>query len=125
MNTIIKKNNKVTYINLWHKGTDSVGKAFPNPTKNKYRWKSQTKFENNIIQLQRMSTYKKYNKIKHCKLCNEKNITKGVYSFNNVSWEDGLNHYIKKHNINVPKKFRDYVTNMKHIAILKFRNIGI
>ena len=125
MNTIIKKKNKATYINLWHAGTDSLGKKFPKPKNNKHRWKKQALFEENFNFLEQMSEYKKYKSPKHCKLCKEKNITKGVYYHNDIMWEDGLSHYVTKHNVNVPKKFRDYVTNMQNIAILKFKNIGI
>ena len=125
MNTIVKNKKKFTYINLFNiKGTDSLGKKFPEVKQNKNRWRKQKVFENNLIQLEKMSNHKNYSKPQHCKLCGEKNITKGIYSFKNIVWQDGLSHYITKHNVSIPKKFRDYVTNMQNIAILKFKNIG-
>ena len=125
MNTIIKKGRKFDYINLWHTGKDTLGKKFPIPKENKYRWTTQSLFEKNLKILQKMSHRKKYKNPKNCKLCSAKNITTGIYSFKNLVWEDGLSHYVNKHNTGIPKKFKNYVTNMENVSILRFKNLGV
>lgn len=125
MNTITHDNNSITYINLWRKGKDSLNKRFSTPIENKEKWKNQSIFEKNINYLQEFSNYSKYKKSSDCKLCKQKNITKGVYSFKNLAWEDNLEHYVKKHNVKVPQKFKKYVTNMNNISILKFKSFGL
>ena len=124
MNTITYNKNKLIYINLWQKGSDSMNKRFPKPIENKHKWKNQIIFEKNFNYLQQLSNYTKYNMSKHCKICNQKNITKGIYSFKNLAWEDGLQHYINKHNVKVPKKFNKYVTNMQNVSLFKFKSYG-
>jgi hypothetical protein len=124
MNTIINGKNKLTYINHYHKGSDALKKRFPRPISNNEKWKDQLLFEKNFNYLQKMSNYTKYKKPIHCKLCNQKNITKGVYNFKNLAWDDGLNHYITKHNVKVHTKFKKYVNNMKDISLFKFKSYG-
>lgn len=125
MNTVIKSKSKVNYINLWRNGKDSNGNNFPKPTENKKKWVNQSLFEDNLNILEKMSRRKKYSKPKHCKICSEKNITTGIYSFKNLAWENGLSHYIKKHNTNVPKEFKKYVNNMQDLSLFRFKNHGI
>ena len=125
MNTIINNGNKVNYINLWKNGKDANGIKFPTPKQNKNKWANQSLFETNLNLLEKMSTRKKYSAPKDCKLCSEKNITTGIYSFKNVVWENGLSHYIKKHNTSVPKEFKKYINNMQNSSLFRFKNYGL
>ena len=115
---IINKNNKIyKYESLWRSSInenkiDSNHKPFPYP-EIRNEWDNMIPFLHKLEAIQSYLVYaKKYEKSKKkdCLICNQKNITKGMYQIGNVYWEDGLEHYIEKHNIKPSEEFIDLIS---------------
>jgi hypothetical protein len=113
MNIIIKKNKEYKLIGYWDNNSyDSKGNKFIMP-KEREKWNGQEYFilqlEMVQILLNKIERFRKYEKNKDCLLCNEKNISSGRYIYKRYIWEDGLLHYIKKHNFQPSESFLDLI----------------
>lgn len=63
------------------------------------------------IQLDNNKQFIKYETPKHCLLCKIKNVSTKQYIYDNIIWEEGLCHYIEKHNINLSIQFKQFIFN--------------
>ncbi len=113
MNIIIRNNKEYKLIGYWDTdGYDSKGQKFISPKDNK-PWNGQESFIKQLelveILLKKMEHYKLYDEQKNCMLCKEKHISSGRYIWKKFIWEDGLLHYIKKHNFEPNEQFLDLI----------------
>lgn len=118
---IVNENNKIyKYEMFWRKDKkkityDSNNKQFPWPKDQsedkKFKNKEQfiNKYISTIIDLIDHGKFIRYDKFKHCLLCDKKNVTTGYFKINNIIWEDSLKHYVKKHNIQPSDDFIDFI----------------
>ena len=118
---IIKINNKsYKYEFLWRRDKnimvkDSNGNPLKYPTPCKDKWIQQDLFIKQLYLAQNNLKYdNKFTNLniddyKDCLICHKKNITTGLYSVNNIRWENGLEHYIKQHNIKPSNEFIDFI----------------
>lgn len=129
MNIINIDNIPYRYVFFWKNNIndtvlDSDNKPLLYPSHNENIWTDKDSFlnelqlmQNNLYQNKKWIPYDKKS-YKDCLLCDKKNITTGLYDINNIRWEDGLSHYIQKHNIKPPNGFIDftyrYVNNMRN-----------
>lgn len=118
----IKINKKIyKYEFLWRdslnvKIYDSDGKLLPFPEHHdKNKWSEKESFIQKLKDVERdlytKGKFKKYatKDYKDCLLCDKKNVTTGLFSVNNVRWENHVKHYIRRHNIKPSKDFIDYI----------------
>lgn len=61
----------------------------------------------------------------NCLLCDAASITTKQYKFKKYIWEDGLVHYIKKHNIKPSEGFIDTIYNVNLSRVIKNNNIKL
>lgn len=113
MNIIVKNNKEYKLIGYWDKNNyDSKGNKFIMPEEYT-KWNGQEYFISQLemvqVLLEKLNNYKGYEKEKDCLLCNQKHITKGRYIWKKYIWEDGLLHYIKKHNFKPDESFLDLI----------------
>lgn len=117
MNIIYRDNKEIKYESKWRttkddKTKDSYGKLYPWPKEGKY-WQGSEQFINILKLLEEYlhdkNKFFEYDKHKSCILCGQPNITTGLFQLIDVSWEDGLIHYISKHNIHPTSTFIDTV----------------
>lgn len=117
-NTIML-NNEIYYLEkIWRihkndKTKDINGKIHPFPKHENTIGPEQ----NNIIERLKLiniyfetkKIYTMYDKPKNCLLCDDKNVSTKQYTYNNIIWDDGLLHYISKHNINPSIQFKQFI----------------
>jgi hypothetical protein len=113
MNILIRNNKEYKIIGYWDTdGYDSKGVKFSLPKDNK-PWNGQEAFIKQLelveILLKQMEYYKRYEEEKDCILCKEKHVSTGRYIWKKFIWEDGLLHYIKKHNFKPDEQFLDLI----------------
>ena len=120
MNIIKFNEKKYKYESFWRedkerKITDAFGDPLPYPEENEKKWQNQDLFlgklketEENLKMRNKFIKYEK-EKYKDCLICDQKNITKGLYEINKIRWEEGLRHYIEVHNIKPSDKFIDTI----------------
>lgn len=124
-----KGDKEFKYESFWRdkyndSNKDSKGHIFPWPQEGKI-WSDQDQFVNRLETVEKYLRFRnKYipydNKdAKSCILCGQKNISKGMFKLTNVYWEDGLKHYIKKHNI---KPSSDFIELIYKFQPLKSKN---
>jgi hypothetical protein len=120
-NTVIIDDRSYNVESLWRKSIKSLkkdinGNIYPFP-KEENIWSAQYdfikyfKYINKHLKLK--NKFSKYAKFKKCLLCNEKNVTTGMFMYKNYIWEDGLIHYISIHNIVPSKDFIDFIYSQK------------
>src|SRR5690348_16664353 len=118
----IKINNKIyKYEFFWrdskyNKTYDSAGKLLPFPEHHDVNeWNEKDTFSQKLKEVQKylysLGKFKKYESTsyKNCILCDKQNVTTGLFSINNVRWEDHVRHYINKHNIKPSNDFIDFI----------------
>lgn len=122
MNTVRKNNIDYNFEGLWKKtqnetSKDDKGKLYKWPEEGN-KWTGQELFIMKLQNIQNYLTekqrYYKYKKSSNCLLCDEKNITSGLYKLNKILWEDGYMHYIKNHNIKPSEIFMDYIYTFRY-----------
>jgi hypothetical protein len=117
---IIKKEGKLYFyesywrINKEDHDRDSFGNLFPYPKQHDNIWSGQEQF---LEQLKNIENDLEINKltesrIKSCLIC-KKNINNGNYELSDFIWEDGLKHYIMKHNIKPSDEFIEFIYTYK------------
>ena len=115
MNTIIRNNKEYKLIGFWDdkNSYDSKGKKFIVPKHNQDIWLQQQFFIDKLtviqLLLKQQDAFKLNDNKKDCYICNDKNITTGQYYYKKFIWEDGLQHYIEKHNYIPDETFQDIV----------------
>lgn len=120
MNTIKINNIPYRYEFFWQTDKnnivyDSDNKPLPSPTHNDEVFPDKQPLLKNIGEVQH-KLYANHKFVpydskdyKDCLLCGKKHITTGLYSVNNIRWENGLKHYINKHNIRPSNEFVDFI----------------
>ncbi|ARF09864.1 hypothetical protein Indivirus_4_36 [Indivirus ILV1] len=137
MNTLIINKVRYKYEGLWRdnikrKILDSNNKLLPFPIENTDEWDDKTNFVSILLDVQQklhnhknFIFYKKNETFnKDCIICGKKNITHGIYSINNIRWETGFKHYIKKHNIVPSDEFIDFIYRYSNVSKAKSKVIG-
>jgi hypothetical protein len=128
MNIIKKGNVTYKYEFYWRdnkndKTYDSGGKILMWPIASDKKWPDMDIFLKHLEFSQEIfidkNKFKKVDKKYHknCLICGKKNIVTGHFMVNGMMWDDGMVHYIKKHNIKPSEEFIDYVyrfTNNLH-----------
>jgi hypothetical protein len=116
-NSIIKNNKEYKLEKIWRSekndyARDSKGEIFPFPKKGS-KWAGEQTVLNRLNSIDEYLNLKKkyelYEEPKDCLLCDEKNVTTRRYDFMNVMWEDGLKHYIDKHNVEPSTQFKEFI----------------
>ena len=117
MNTIIKNNKEYNLIGFWLNtpetpSYDSKGKKFNIPVHNKNIWLQKNYFIDKLkivqLLLKEQKIYKKKTN-EDCLLCSDKNIAPNQYYYKKFIWNDGLIHYIEKHNFIPDDLFKDAI----------------
>jgi len=119
MNVIKFNKKKYRYESYWRmlsniKTTDFNNNVLPWP-KTREHWQMQDIFMKKLHEtegnLRKKNKFVKYDrdKYKDCLICKQKNITTGLFELNDIRWENGLYHYIKKHNIKPSDMFIDMI----------------
>ena len=117
---ILKQGNKYyKYESFWRKSKDDIAvdknnAKFPWPKPSSKKWQNEDNFIPKLKEVQKILPKKFYTPYKpkeysNCHICGEKNINKGIFTLNNIRWEDGLIHYIEKHNIKPSDIFIDII----------------
>ena len=124
------------YEFFWRNGIndktyDSDNKLLPFPEHHdKIDWTDKDAFVQQLENVQReLYSNNKFipysnQEYKNCLLCDKKNITTGVYSVNNIRWENGTKHYIRKHNITPNDDFIDFIHRYQNSKSTKERVIA-
>ena len=115
--------NGVAYIleSIWRetkedRSKDSRGVLFPFP-KEGSGWSGSEQFVDRLHSVQEFLDQKDMDiatntsRCIDCKLCDEKCVTTKKYKLNKYYWEDGLMHYITKHNIKPSDEFIEMIYN--------------
>jgi len=119
MNVIKFNKKKYRYESFWRmlsniKTTDSYNNVLPWPEAREH-WQMQDIFMQKLYEtegnLRKKNKFVKYDrdKYKNCLICKQKNIITGLFELNDIRWENGLYHYIKKHNIKPSDMFIDMI----------------
>jgi hypothetical protein len=104
--------------NLWRDKEnkyDSTNKLFPIPKENNRIWGNAKEFVKKLEKIESLIENKKvenkimYTKCKDCLLCTKKCVSNKQYILDDYLWEDGLIHYIKKHNIKPSDDFINFI----------------
>lgn len=113
MNTIKIGGKIYKYEGMWRdkktsRTKDSNNNILKWPKHSSKKWQNQDIFIEKLYEthkyLLRKNKFKKYKNKKKCLIC-KKRITKGLFEINKIRWEDGLLHYIKKHNVKPSHEF--------------------
>lgn len=119
--SIIKKGNETYKYEFYWKYNknvdeyDSDGNPLKFPVNNDNIWDDKNIFLPQLLNTQKIlindNKYKKLqkNKYKNCLLCDKKNIITKIFTVNNVRWDNGMEHYIRVHNIIPEDEFIDYI----------------
>lgn len=102
----------------------------PLPQKGNF-WSEKSFFLENLIVLEALLREKKniiyFKKPLNCRLCKKKNVSKLIYQYKNVLWDDGLYHYVYKHNMKPPSKFIRFILQNYpgNVNKCKYGNISV
>lgn len=116
MNIVIFDKQQLEYESFWRtskndKSLDSKDNKFPWP-KQRDNWPNQNNFINQLkytqSELNKNNCFDKYDVKTECHICKEI-VNSKLYKLNNIRWENGLVHYIEKHNIKPSDKFIDII----------------
>ena len=140
MNTIIINKIPYKYESYWRSNIkdrtlDSNNKLLPFPkhiNDDDLDWEDKETFLEILkgvqYKLQQNSNFTLYDKKdtfnRDCLLCDKKYITNGLFSVNNIRWENGLKHYIKKHNHKPSEEFIDFIYRYSNSTKTKEKVIG-
>ena len=121
---IIKYNNRpYKYESYWRPKKNKIikddnDKPLPYPKSNKSLYNKDiilcklNEVESFLRRINRFDSYDK-KKCNDCLICGQKNVTTGIFTLNNIRWEDGLQHYISEHNTNLSEEFTTKIVQFK------------
>jgi hypothetical protein len=122
-NTIVKNNKEYKLEKIWRNSKndqtrDSKGELYPFPKNYDNEWSGNDVIENRLANIHEYLNLKKkyeiYSNPMDCLLCGAKNVTTRRYRLMNIMWEDGIEHYIKMHNIEPSIQFKQFILNKKN-----------
>lgn len=122
MNILIHNNATFKLESLWRNTKNELKydvkkKLYPWPEKNTTHWYNQDHFIEKLSEvekyLDKKHMYKMYKHKKSCKFNDAKNVSTKTYILHNIVWEDGLMHYIVKHNVKPSNEFIDFIFRYK------------
>lgn len=125
-NTIIDGAKEYKLEKIWRSkkndnSRDSRGELFPFPS-NQKPWSGNEIILNRIKNIDQVldekNRYDKYIVSKNCLLCDKKNVSTKKYRYSGFMWEDGLVHYIDKHNIEPSTEFKEFILNRSMTKLL-------
>jgi hypothetical protein len=106
LESVWRKNKKDAKVDL-------NSKIFPWPINRDTSWQNQENFLDKLKEIEthllKHRMYKKYTKNYNCKFNDKKNVTNKLFILNNICWENGLYHYIEKHNVKPSNIFIDFI----------------
>lgn len=119
LNTITLDNQQYICVMCWEDKKNKFHSVedtkFPTP-KQMSSWSSQKFFLEKLRLLEEFLEKEKAfipdKSNNNCKLCKTKNISKIVFVYKNMIWNEGLKHYVEKHNIKPPSKFIKFVIDL-------------
>lgn len=129
-NTLIEASNEYKLEKVWRskksdKSRDSNGELYPYP-KEGSKWPDKSVIIDRIVDICHMldekKRYAEYDKPKDCLLCDVRNVTTKKYRYSNFMWEDGLAHYVERHNIEPSIQFKEFLLS-KTLTKLLNRNL--
>src|SRR5690606_12719466 len=118
MNIVKKRDILYKFESIWKTSKNDTkkdynGVPYPWPIKNKFKWQNQDVFLEKLkkveLYLIKKRMYSKYDKKKHCVFHDKNNITSKMFIIDNICWDNGLCHYIEKHNIKPSDDFIDFI----------------
>lgn len=121
-NTIIENSKEYKLEKIWRsKKTDytrdSKGELLPYPREHAGYWPDKQDILNRLISFDSYLDAKKktihYDESKNCLICGKHNITTKRYIYIDITWENGLVHYIKEHNIEPSTQFKQFILDKK------------
>lgn len=78
------------------------------PVEKTTEWNNKDVFLPQLKNIEHRLKLKHYPKSKKCLICG-KTITTGYYSLGGIRWEDGLKHYVNKHNLQPSDEYVDFI----------------
>lgn len=120
INHVIQNKKIYRLESVWrktkHDETKDINEnLFPYPVEGK-GWSGSEQFINRLSDIQKYldqkyidNKIKKISLCKDCKLCDEKCVITKMYKLNGYGWEDGLIHYILKHNVMPSEEFIEMI----------------
>jgi hypothetical protein len=118
-NTMIDGSKEYKLEKVWRskktdKSKDSKGEHFPFPKEGK-TWPDRPVIIGRLIDfgylLDQKKRYDAYDRPKDCLLCDVRNVTTKKYKYANFMWDDGLVHYVERHNIEPSTQFKEFLLN--------------
>lgn len=118
-NTLLDGSKEYKLEKIWRdkkndRSRDSKGNMFPFP-KEEVIWPDQSIIINRLNELSHVldgkKRYDEYEKPKNCLLCGAQNVNKKRYRHAGFMWEDGLVHYVERHNIEPSVQFKGFILN--------------
>jgi len=117
---ILKQGNKYyKYESFWRKSkndnmVDKNNNKFPWPKPSNTKWQNEDNFIPKLKDVQKSllkTNFIAYKPSEYtsCHICGKKNVNKGIFTLNNIRWENGLIHYIEVHNIRPSDIFIDII----------------
>ena len=126
-NTIVKNNKEYKLEKVWRNAKndqtrDSKGELYPFPKHHENKWSGEDVIENRLANIHEYlnlkNKYEKYSDPKDCLLCGAKNVITKRYRLMNIMWEDGIEHYMKVHNIEPSIQFKQFILSKKNGEIV-------
>jgi len=93
---------------------DSKGQMFPWPKEANIEWQNKDAFLNRLVDLQEGLESVAYESPRDCILCDKIGVSTKLYELNHRRWQDGLEHYIRVHNIKPSNEFIDFVFRVEN-----------
>lgn len=103
---------------------DEHKKSFPRPEEKTDVWYNKSSFIEKLLEVEKFciskNNFEKYEKEQYmnCLICNEKNVSTGLFTLNRNRWENSLYHYIDKHNIIPSTEFTETIFNFQNFSFI-------
>lgn len=110
-------NNKTYKYQTWRSNTkssdDSKNMSVKRTQKQKHKWQNKSNFIEQLTYIEsfldkRANYNNQYEKV-NCDICDKKNIKTKIYTVDKIMWDDGLLHYINKHDLKPDNYFIDKI----------------
>ncbi len=118
-NVLIQNNHEYRLEKVWRKKKndythDSKGNLYPYPIPGT-PWADKKTFIDRLTLLNQFLDLKKkyqlYDEPIDCLICKKKNVTTKLYKYDDTMWQDGIIHYMEKHNIEPSLQFKQLIYN--------------
>lgn len=101
-----------THIGFWASSSDDLESNYPWPQERPLPISKDTQhFLNCLDRVESTASYLTYKGLSWCRICECDNGCQ-EYESGQFVWPSGYSHYIREHNVEVPKDFVDYIVNL-------------